>query len=266
MCKVSVIMGIYNCENTLAESIDSILTQTYKDWELIMCDDGSKDNTYKIAKSYAEKYKQIVVFRNEKNQGLAYSLNKCIEKSSGKYIARMDGDDISLPERLERQVEYLENNQQVDILGTNVYYFDEQGVWGKSNAKQQLDKIDIACGKIFAHPSVMMKKSCLEVVGGYISNKLTRRAEDYDLWCRMYEKGFNGENLKDYLFKYRLDSNAYKKRKYKHRVEEFRLKRYWHKRFKLNFRYSKFYIKPLIVGLIPCSIMLKLHKKRYGVK
>ena len=95
--KISIIMGAYNCEDTLSEAIDSIIQQTYKDWELIICDDGSKDNTLSIAKEYEKQYENIHVYKNEKNLGLNKTLNKCLSYAKGEYIARMDGDDISLP-------------------------------------------------------------------------------------------------------------------------------------------------------------------------
>ena len=92
--KVSIIMGIYNCADTLEEAVESILQQTYDDWELIMCDDGSMDSTYEIATRFSRQYENIIAFQNEKNMGLNYTLNKCLEKAKGEYIARMDGDDI----------------------------------------------------------------------------------------------------------------------------------------------------------------------------
>src|SRR5690625_1284595 len=100
---VSIIMGIYNCENTIARSIDSIIHQSFKNWELIMCDDYSTDNTYHIAKDYSRSFKNIILIENNKNYGLAYSLNRCLDISKGKYIARMDGDDQSLSKRLQIQ-------------------------------------------------------------------------------------------------------------------------------------------------------------------
>ena len=111
--KVSIIMGIYNCADTLPEAIDSIVNQTYVNWELIMCDDGSKDTTYQIAEKYQKMYPdKIVLIKNEKNQGLNYTLNHCLQYVTGDYIARMDGDDLSLPTRLEKEVTFFENNTQ----------------------------------------------------------------------------------------------------------------------------------------------------------
>ncbi|MFQ9065328.1 MAG: glycosyltransferase family 2 protein [Eubacterium sp.] len=105
---VSVIMGIYNCADTLAESLDSLLVQTYQNFEIIMCNDGSTDNTFEIAKQYNDKYSdRIVLIENAKNMGLNYTLNHCLEYCKGEYIARMDGDDISLPLRFEKEVSFF---------------------------------------------------------------------------------------------------------------------------------------------------------------
>ena len=125
---ISVIMGIYNCASTLPEAIDSILNQTYTSWELILCDDGSSDNTYEIAKQYQNRYPdKIKLIRNEKNMGLNYTLNHCIEYVSGKYIARMDGDDVSLPSRFESEIKVLEEEPDIAVVSTTMIHFDESG-------------------------------------------------------------------------------------------------------------------------------------------
>ena len=98
MAKVSIIMGIYNCAATLPEAIDSILAQTFPDWQLVLCDDGSKDNTYAVAKAYQERIPdKIILLQNEQNMGLNHTLNRCLQAATGEYVARMDGDDVSLP-------------------------------------------------------------------------------------------------------------------------------------------------------------------------
>ena len=106
--KISVIMGVYNCESTLERAIESIVNQTYGNWELIMCDDGSTDQTYDVAKRYQERYPQkIKLLRNDRNMKLAFALNRCLAEVSGELVARMDADDRSCPERLQRQVCFL---------------------------------------------------------------------------------------------------------------------------------------------------------------
>lgn len=122
--KISVIMGIYNCESTLDEAIESILNQTFTDWEMIMCDDGSSDGTYIKAKEYEKKYPgRFVVIRNEHNMGLNITLNNCLKLAKGEYIARMDGDDISLPQRFEKEVDILDNHPEFAIVSTPMIFF-----------------------------------------------------------------------------------------------------------------------------------------------
>ncbi len=116
--EVSIIMGVYNCEKYLRESIDSILNQTFKDWELIICDDGSSDKTYYIVQEYQSKYpERIKVIQNKKNLGLNETLNRCLKLAKGKYIARQDGDDISFKNRLEEEYNFLE--KILDYYKTN---------------------------------------------------------------------------------------------------------------------------------------------------
>ena len=118
-------MGMYNCEDTLTEAIDSILNQTFDDWELILCDDGSSDATLQVASLYSKKYEKIKIYRNDRNMGLNYTLNKCLQYAQGLYIARMDSDDISLPDRFEKEVNFLDNNNEYAIVSTRMIYFDE---------------------------------------------------------------------------------------------------------------------------------------------
>lgn len=122
--KISIVMGIYNCEKYLRESIESIIAQTYRNWELIMCDDGSHDNTYKIASEFLNKYPdKIVLLKNEKNMGLNYTLNKCIGYANGDFIARQDGDDISLPDRFMKEMKFLLDNPDYALVSCNMIFF-----------------------------------------------------------------------------------------------------------------------------------------------
>ena len=133
--KVSIIMGIYNCADTLEEAVDSILEQSFTDWELIMCDDGSTDRTLELARQYIVKYPdKFIILQNEKNQGLNYTLNHCLKYAQGEYVARMDGDDLSLPERFEKEVAFLDNHPEYAIVSTPMIFFDEKGDWGCSKA------------------------------------------------------------------------------------------------------------------------------------
>ena len=140
--KVSVIMASYNGEKYISDAIQSLLDQTFQDWELVVCDDCSTDNTYQILKGYAEKYPdKFQVLHNEKNLRLAASLNRCIEYARGEYIARMDDDDISLPERLEKEVKYLDEHPYVSFVSANIQLFDEDGIWGIRKCSVELNII-----------------------------------------------------------------------------------------------------------------------------
>ena len=129
MLKISVIMGIYNCQDTLSEAIEAILNQTLDNWELIMCDDGSTDNTYLVAREYAKKDSRIHLIRNKVNRGLNITLNRCLSKASGEYIARMDGDDICTPDRFEKQVDYLDRHLETTVVSSWMTLFDSSGEW-----------------------------------------------------------------------------------------------------------------------------------------
>lgn len=114
--RISVAMAIYNCASTLSQAIDSIISQSYSDWELILCDDCSTDETLRIARDYESAHDNILVIENKRNLGLPASLNHCIEYAQGDFIARMDGDDISLPQRFEVEMKVFEDHPEYAIV------------------------------------------------------------------------------------------------------------------------------------------------------
>ncbi len=203
----SVIMSVFNSEIFLSEAIESILNQTLTNFEFIIIDDGSTDNSSSIIQNYARKDPRIKLVENNINIGLARSLNKGIELANGKYIARMDADDISIPNRFEKQYHYLENNQNIYVVGSNYKNIDENG-----NQKQQSEKLEspnqIRWGLFFsnqmAHPTVMMRTDLFKKYG-YFYNPFPY-TQDYDLWIRISEK-FDLSNLSDNLLFYRDHKN-----------------------------------------------------------
>ena len=118
MARITVLMGIYNCAPTLQEALDSLYAQTYQDFKIILCDDGSKDDTLKIAEENAKKHPNVVVIKNERNMGLNYTLNHCLEYADTEYCARMDGDDISLPTRFEKQIKFMDEHPELALCST----------------------------------------------------------------------------------------------------------------------------------------------------
>lgn len=255
---VSVIMGVYKIadrKEMVQRAIQSILNQTYKNLEFIICDDGSDDGSYEIIKNMVMDDERCVVLKQEKNGGLGSALNECINHSKGYYIARMDDDDVSHEQRLEKQICFLEKNPEYAVVGTTVRLFDATGVWGHRAVKEYPQKKDFLIRTQFIHPTVVMRKDVLIELNGYSTEKAMRLAEDYDLFMRLYAAGYKGYNLQKELFDYREDNNAYKRRTYKRRIEEAMVRRKGFKHLGLLPAGYVYVLKPLLGGLIPQRIL-----------
>lgn len=264
MVTISVIMGIYNEKKQYAaKAIDSILNQTEKNIEFIICDDGSKKEFYDWLQQFCSKDSRIVLLRNEKNVGLSATLNRCLVNAHGKYIARMDGDDISDKRRLEKQLNALEKNPRYCLIGCNVKFIDTQGAWGEMRLKKFPQKQDFLFTSPFVHPAIMIQRDVMDELGGYSEEPGSVRTEDYELFMRLYAKGYEGCNLQEFLFYYREDKDAYKKRKYRYRLNESRVRYKGFKELGILKGNMRYVIKPLIVGFIPAGIMRKMRKKRF---
>lgn len=263
MPQVSVIMGIYNCASTLPEAIDCILAQSFPDWELILCDDGSTDGTLQVAKGYAEDHSgKIIVLRNETNVGLNQTLNRCLEFAKGEYIARMDGDDLCAPNRFEIELEVLKAEPDIAIVSTDMEFFDESGVWGAISHSDYPQAQDFAHGSPFCHAPCMVRREAYEAVGGYSVSKRLLRVEDYHLWLKMYIAGFRGKNIHQPLYQMRDDRNAYGRRKFRYRVNEAYVRATAVKELNLPARNYLYVLRPIAVGLMPNSIYDFFHKRK----
>ncbi len=262
---ISVLMGVYNAEKTLKVAIESIINQTYSDWELIICDDGSSDSSISIAYESARSDRRITVIRNNSNKGLGYALNRCFENAKGEYIARMDADDESLPERFATEVDFLNKHQEFDIVSSAITFFNSHGDMRTTRPYEQPQPIDLIIGSPIAHPACMMRRTSFENVCGYNEDVKTLRVEDIDLWIRMYEKGYRCYNLPISLYRYRFDRNAIKRQRLKYRINGLRVR--WHgcRVFNLPIKYYFASTKIVIIGLIPASIRYMIHKKRNSI-
>ena len=266
MKKISVIMGIYNCASTLPEAIDSILAQTYTNWELIMCDDGSSDDTYKVAESYRSKYPgKIILLQNDKNMGLNHTLNRCLEAATGEYIARQDGDDISLPERFELEVDALATDNSLTVVSCPLVHFDETGVWatGVTNCEFPSPEM-LVRGTIHCHAPCMVLTDMMRKVGGYSVDKRLIRVEDWHLWLKIYAAGGRGRNLQQPLYQFRDDQNAASRRKFRYRLNEAYVSMLAVKTLCLPKWNYVFALRPIIVGLLPKPLYHFLHRKKIG--
>lgn len=261
---ISVIMGIYNCETTLTDAVNCILNQTVNDFEIIMCDDGSKDGTYVKACELAEKTPmKIYVIRNDTNRGLANALNKCLKASRGRYIARMDGDDLCSPERFEKELRIFLEKPEISIVSSDMLQFDEKGIWGRASRPEIPKLIDFLHETPFFHAPSMMKVEALKKVNGYSEDERVLRVEDYHLWVKMYAAGFKGINIKDPLYQMRDDRNAFHRRKFKYRMNEAYVIAEAVKKLHLPIVYLIFALRPLILGIIPYPIYAILHRWKH---
>lgn len=214
MPTVSVIMSVYNGEQYLAEAIDSILAQTFRDFEFIIVDDGSRDGTARIVQAYAERESRMQCIQLERNLGIAEARNRGIEAAIGDFITIMDCDDISLPQRLEKQVGYLQTHPEIGAVGTAGAAFapDMSARLFDLNVPQEHGIIVFATliGLSFIFSSVMTRAELLRAVGGYQSG--LRIAEERDLyWRLLWQEGARFANLPDALYHYRLhdESNSH---------------------------------------------------------
>lgn len=215
--RVSIVMSCYNSAATLRRAIDSMLQQNYRDFEFIIVDDGSTDETLSILKEYKNKDDRIFLIENENNLGLAASLNRGIKKSNGEYIARMDADDESFLTRLEQQLNYLDQNENVDILGTGIITrtADLRESSKHMLPEQHQDIIANVFKKpLVFHPTIMVRKEVFEKYGYY--NPSVTWAEDADLWYRIYDKVVF-HNLQEPLLYYTL-KEQFKWRHAKHNI------------------------------------------------
>lgn len=263
---ISVIMGVYNDVVYLEKAINSILFQSFSNFEFIICNDSSTDKRVEvILENYKKTDDRIIIINNDKNMGLAASLNKCISISKSKYIVRMDSDDISLPNRLECLYNFMENEHSIAVCGSQAYYIDSNGERYKKTSYPTNYFIDFDKAVLqtaIMHPTVIIRKEWLNKVDNYTVNANTLRAEDYDLWCKITQAGGRITVLDNYLFEYREDLDGYNKRKYKYRIQEAKIKFYWLKKSKLSVFKYVYCIKPLLVGLIPSRLMKVIKKAR----
>lgn len=208
---ISVVMPVYNAEKYLSEAIESILNQTFRDFEFIVVYDRSQDRSLEIIKSYMEIDKRIKLIELD-NKGLVYSLNTGIEVAKGKYIARMDADDISLPERLEVQYNYMEENPDITILGAFIEAFGADmrthnsiQNWFNEKINYQNQYVKAANGCPIAHPTVLMKRDFAKLEKYSMDYSAM---EDFELWVRAIKKGYNISNVDRVLLKYRVHTES----------------------------------------------------------
>lgn len=261
---ISVIMGtLYRREDTalLRRAVDSILTQSFGDLELLICDDGSSAEAAALLDDTARRDPRIRLIRPGGVYPLPHKLNACLRAARGAYIARMDDDDLSRPDRLEKQLAYLRAHPEVQFVGTNVILIRNGQAVGTRTLPEKPVVRDFFMTQPYIHPTLLFRRGCLDVVGGYSEDKRQLLCEDYDLLLRLYERGFTGANLQEPLLDYTLPASAKGGRRMSHRWNE-AVTRY--QRFRalgLLPGALPYVVKPLAVGLLPEGILRPIKRK-----
>ena len=255
---ISVIMPCYNSEDYIEEAIESILNQTYNNIEVIIADDCSTDKSFDLIKRYTKKDKRVRCFKNKNNIGCTKTLNKLVEQAKGKYIARMDADDISFEDRIEKQFKLL-TKHNYDVLGTNIIFIDSLG--NKKNKRRYRNNISsiIKSENPLAHPTVLMKKKLLEIYGCYNERFVT--TQDYDLWLRLWSHGCKIGIVDEYCLYYRIHEDGVSKKEAKKTLRNvIQIKEYARKKYNIRFSFKENFrlLLERILLLFPTSIIVML--------
>ena len=246
---ISIGIPIYNAESYLTDAIKSVLAQTYPYWELLLIDDGSRDNSFKIAQEFAVKDNRIRVISDGLNKKLPARLNQIINEAKYDYIARMDADDVMHPQRLEKQLSFLEDNKKYDLVSSGLISIDNQNeVKGFRCVCQLYDNFSKpSLSYPVVHPSVMARKSW------YLRNQYSERyprAEDFELWTRsIINNDFRMAVLPDLLLYYREEGNLSRDKIIKSYKDLLKIYKSYSKKF-FNFNILKIYLKILVINLI----------------
>lgn len=247
-------MGVYNPAdgNRFLESVHSIVRQTFQDWELMIYDDGSKAAYLPLFQAATKLDSRIRLLHGKHNRGLAHALNEGIRHARGCYVARMDDDDWAMPDRLRKQVTFLEAHPKYQWVGSNAELMDKHGVWGLLRVPQRPQTRDFLPHSPYIHPSVMFRKEVLLRSGGYREEARYMQCEDYELFMRLHSQGETGFNLQEPLLQYWEDRSSYRKRTYARRVREMKLRYHGFQELGIMTPAALPYvIKPLAVGMIP---------------
>ena len=259
---VSVLMSVYNGAPTLEKAAASVLAQTYRNLELILCDDASTDDTWRIMQRIAAQDARVTVFQNKTNRGLGASLNGCLLRAGGEYIARQDADDVSDFDRIERTTDFLLSSG-APYAACGVRVFDDGGVWSTRQYPQKITKHIIAQKNPFFHPTMVFRRAVLEGVGGYSETPETRRTEDYDLVMRLAAEGVIGENLPEILYSVYEPKEAYLRHNAKTRLCEVRVRARGLRAMGSPASDYIYLVKPLIMACVPRGLMRSLKRLQW---
>ena len=260
--KISVIMSVRNGEKDIERCLKSLFNQTFRDWELIVCDDGSTDNTLRLLEEYAKTDSRIKILHNETSRGLAYSLNFCIENARSNILARQDVDDESDIKRFEIQYPFVIEHPEYAVVGTCWYNVNDDGTLKEVVVPEKPSAIQQVKGGLYLHPSWMMRKDQIAKIGYYTVNEYTLRSQDYHFIMKLLANGMILYNMQDKLYYYKNDQATRKRHKDWKRVKGLMWIRWDSYRRNHLPLWCYFYVlKPLIVNMIPSQIMNSYYRR-----
>ena len=277
MSNISVIMGVYNCpkKEMLIQAVESVLNQTYSDFEFLICDDGSTNNTFKWLEELSKLDTRIKLIKSEKNCGLAVALNKCLEKATGKYIARQDVDDYSMENRFKIQLDYLEKHKNISFVGSDCFLYDKNGLFGERSMPSYPSKKDFLFNSPFIHGTTMFRREVFDNDEGYRLIGMCNKYEDYEFFMRLYSRNLIGANINQLLYTFYSEERK-NKVPLKMRIDEFFVRKKGFRIMRLPVKERVVYsIKPLFLLLVPNKFLniLKerkknslMHKQSFSIK
>jgi glycosyltransferase EpsE len=255
-------MGVYNCASTLIESLDSIARQSYTDWEMVLCDDGSTDDTLHVARQWARRDPRTRVLVNDRNLGLARTLDRCIGEARGELLARQDGDDVSEPDRFAKLVAAMGAHPEIAVISSWMTCFDEQGVWGLVRTKPFPVANDFLSGSPICHAPCLMRRTPVVAVGGYGTQRWVLQVEDLFLWFRLYAAGYKAMNIQEPLYRARDDENARSRRTLRRSINHARVRWKGFRMLGLPWQERLWAVKPILVWALPAGVYRRLRRKR----
>jgi glycosyltransferase involved in cell wall biosynthesis len=264
MPEISVLLPVYNPDiRMLTQAVDSILNQTYSDFELLIYDDGSIDSIATEIRSLAECDSRIRLITGDGHHNIAYGLNTLVRESRGKYLARMDSDDISKSQRLEIEYRFMEENPEIDFVGSNLELIDEDGkAYGERKYPIRPVARDFLRYQPYAHPAMMFRREVLNEENPYGTKDGNRRGEDYEMLMKLVSEGKRGYNLQENLLSYRESPGSYSRRKLRFQLEEVGIRWNGFKALGLNrFRFFGYVLKPIAVWAVPNRLAFRLKHK-----
>ncbi len=269
-------MGVYNCplRAMLHRAVDSILNQTFKDFEFIICDDGSTNDTLQWLHEKAAEDQRIFVIEGKENRGLALALNLCLDRARGNYIARQDVDDYSVQTRLQTQVDFLNAHSNISFVGTDCFVYDNNGLYGEWHRPSYPTKQDFLFNQPFIHGTTMFRREVYDTCGGYELIGKFHKYEDYAFFMRAYAQGFQGANINQLLYTfYSEEKKNFVPRRM--RIEEYHVRKKGFRELGLMPKAFPYVIKPLVLCLMPNKLLIwikdykknqVMHKQSLSIK